>query len=70
MGFMWDEFQFIEHGGRRTLPRPVHGFAAGGAYAGHRYSQTEYERCDVHALDLSPRFGDFHISILGRIYIL
>ena len=37
---MWDEFQFIEHGGRRSLPRSVHGFAAGGAYAGHRIQAT------------------------------
>jgi len=47
---MWDEFQFIEHGGRRTLPQPLHGFAAGGEYAGHRYSQTECERCNVYGV--------------------
>ena len=58
---MWDEFQFIEHGTRRTLPRPMHGFAAGGAYAGHRYSQTECERRDVQVLDLSPGFSDFDV---------
>jgi len=51
--FMWDEFQFIEHGGRRILSGQMHGFATGGVCAGHRYSQTEYERCDVQALDLS-----------------
>ena len=51
-------FNLSSNGGRRSLPRLVHGFAAGGAYAGHQYSQTGYERCDVQAPYLSPGFSD------------
>ena len=51
-GFMWGEFQFIEHGKRRTRSGRMHGFAAGGAYAGHRYSQTECEGRDCTGIGL------------------
>jgi len=55
---MWDEFQFTEHGGRRTLPRPVNGFVAGGGVQGTGTAKPNARGAIAQALDLSPGFGD------------